>query len=95
MNPPAGAGLVPDIGAGDIVHAGMRMSYGCADNTTTMIPSDYDMDSSFRLEVYCVDGSFDTSGGWPNECEEKAVCKTLPTLPSDTGLERYKSVVNR
>ncbi len=63
------------------------MYYECSD-TTKMLPSAYDIDSNYKMEIYCVDGVFDTSSGWPTDCETKSVCETVPEPPADKGLER-------
>ena len=41
---------------GDIIIAGMSISFYCP--VGTMLPFEVDQDSNFALEVYCVDGEF-------------------------------------
>jgi hypothetical protein len=84
MSPSPPDFMTPNIQAGDVISAGLHVTYTCI-TENTMVPFDVDQDSNYAMEVFCVDGNF-IAPIWPTECITEAVCTTVPT-PTST-LER-------
>ena len=79
--------LTPNLKFGEVVPSSQYLSYTCTDSDK-MLPNSFDLDSNFALEVDCVDGKY-IAPFWPEQCEPKAVCSTIPNPPdADLALVR-------
>ena len=79
--------LTSDLKFGKVVPSSQYLPYTCTD-PDKMLPNYVDLDSNFALEVFCVDGKY-IAPFWPEQCEPKAVCSTIPHPPdADIALVR-------